>query len=159
LYGIEPRKVALITPPDAKVKRANDEGREVGFSGIARRIERYYRRYRQSGEANSRMEAWLDKVMVEHTCPDCQGARLPATRLLFTVENKTIHEIGNLNVDELHAFLSKVKPQGSGADAGRQVLKEVRGRLELLLGIGLDYLNFNRRSATLSSSISCRTSK
>jgi len=156
LYGIEPRKVALITPPDAKVKRANDEGREVGFGGIARRIERYYRRYRQSGEANSRMEAWLDKVMVEHTCPDCQGARLPATRLLFTVGGKTVHEIGQLNFDELHAFLGKMKPQGSGADAGRQVLKEVRGRLELLLGIGLDYLNFNRRSGTLSGGESQR---
>ena len=156
LYGIEPRKVALITPPDAKVKRAGDEGREVGFGGIARRIERYYRRYRQSGEANSRMEAWLDKVMVEHTCPDCQGARLPATRLLFKVGGRTIHEIGQLNFDELHAFLAKVKPEGSGADAGRQVLKEIRGRLELLLGIGLDYLNFNRRSGTLSGGESQR---
>ena len=156
LYGIEPRKVALITPPEARVRRANDEGREVGFSGIARRIERYYRRYRQSGEANSRMEAWLDKVMVEHTCPDCQGARLPATRLLFEVEGKTVHEIGQLNFDELHAFLAHVKPQGSGADAGRHILKEIRGRLELLLGIGLDYLNFNRRSATLSGGESQR---
>ena len=156
LYGIEPRKVALITPPDAKVKRAGDEGREVGFGGIARRIERYYRRYRQSGEANSRMEAWLDKVMVEHTCPDCQGTRLPATRLLFEVGGRTIHEIGQLNFDELHAFLQKVKPEGPGADAGRQVLKEIRGRLELLLGIGLDYLNFNRRSGTLSGGESQR---
>jgi excinuclease ABC subunit A len=156
LYGIEPRKVALVTPPDAKVKRAGDEGREVGFGGIARRIERYYRRYRQSGEANSRMEAWLEKVMVEHTCPDCQGARLPATRLLFKVGGRTIHEIGQLNFDELHAFVSKVKPQGASADAGRQVLKEIRGRLELLLGIGLDYLNFNRRSGTLSGGESQR---
>ena len=156
LYGIEPRKVALITPPEARVKRANDEGREVGFSGIARRIERYYRRYRQSGEANSRMEAWLDKVMVEHTCPDCEGARLPATRLLFKVEGRSIHEVGQLNFDELHAFLARVKPHGAGADAGRHVLKEIRGRLELLLGIGLDYLNFNRRSATLSGGESQR---
>ena len=38
--------------------------------GVARRIERWYRRYRQRGEANSRMEAWLDKVMVERTCPE-----------------------------------------------------------------------------------------
>src|SRR4029078_13431161 len=41
-------------------------------------------------------------------------------------------------------------------DAGRQVLKEIRGRLELLLGIGLDYLNFNRRSGTLSGGESQR---
>ncbi len=54
----------------------------------------------------------------------------------FTIEGKTIHEFGQLNFDELHAFLGTVKPAGRGADAGRQVLKEIRGRLELLLGIG-----------------------
>src|SRR5262249_50732780 len=56
----------------------------------------------------------------------------------------------------LHAFLGTVKPSGRGADAGRQVLKEIRGRLELLLGIGLDYLNLNRRSGTLSGGESQR---
>ncbi|PYR20609.1 MAG: excinuclease ABC subunit UvrA [Acidobacteria bacterium] len=156
LYGIDPRKIVLTSPPEAKVKRDNWEGREVGFGGIARRIERYYRRYRQRGEANSRMEAWLDKVMVEHTCPDCRGARVRATRLLFTIAGKTIHDVGQLNFDELHAFLGTLKPAGRGADAGRQVLKEIRQRLELLLGIGLDYLNFNRRSGTLSGGESQR---
>ena len=156
LYGIEPKKIKLMTPPDAKIRREHEDGREVGFNGIARRIERHYRRYRQQGEANSRMEAWLDKVMVEHTCPDCRGARLRATRLLFTIAGKTIYDVGQLNFDELHAFLGNVKPIGRGADAGRQVLKEIRGRLELLLGIGLDYLNFNRRSSTLSGGESQR---
>jgi excinuclease ABC subunit A len=156
LYGIDPKKVRLLTPPDTKVKREEWEGKEVGFGGIARRIERYYRRYRQRGEANSRMEAWLDKVMVERTCPDCNGTRLRSTRLLFTVNGKTIHDLGQINFDELHAFLGTVKPSGRGADAGRQVLKEIRGRLELLLGIGLDYLSFNRRSGTLSGGESQR---
>src|SRR5687768_10147402 len=156
LYGIDPKKIVLTSPPEAKVKRDNWEGKEVGFGGIARRIERYYRRYRQRGEASSRMEAWLEKVMVERTCPDCQGARLRATRLLFTIAGKTIHDIGQLHFDELHAFLGTIKPAGRGADAGRQVLKEIRARLELLLGIGLDYLNFNRRSSTLSGGESQR---
>jgi excinuclease ABC subunit A len=156
LYGIEPRKIVLTSPPEAKVKRDDQEGKELGFNGIARRIERWYRRYRQRGEANSRMEAWLDKVMVEHTCPDCKGARLRATRQLFAVGGKTIHEIGEMNFDELHAFLGTIKPAGRGADAGRQVLKEIRSRLELLLGIGLDYLNFNRKSGTLSGGESQR---
>jgi excinuclease ABC subunit A len=156
LYGIDPKKIVLTSPPEAKIKRDNWEGKEVGFGGIARRIERHYRRYRQRGEASSRMEAWLEKVMVEHTCPDCKGARVRATRLLFTIAGKTIHDVGQLNFDELHAFLGTVKPTGRGADAGRQVLKEIRGRLELLLGIGLDYLNFNRRSGTLSGGESQR---
>jgi excinuclease ABC subunit A len=156
LYGLDSKKLVITSPPDAKIKRDDQEGREVGFGGIARRIERYYRRYRQRGEASSRMEAWLDKVMVEHTCPDCNGARLRATRRLFTIQGKSIYEIGQLHFDELHAFLGTVKPSGRGADAGRQVLKEIRRRLELLLGIGLDYLNFNRRSSTLSGGESQR---
>jgi excinuclease ABC subunit A len=156
LYGIEPGRIPIVAPPDTKVTRADWEGKEVGFGGIARRIERWYRRYRQRGEANSGMEAWLDKVMVEHTCLDCKGARLRATRLLFTVAGKTIHDFGQLNFDELHAFLGTIKPTGRGADAGRQVLNEIRGRLQLLLGIGLDYLNFNRRSGTLSGGESQR---
>ena len=158
LYGVE-KKIKVCLPPDGKANREDLEkfvGHEVGFGGISRRIERNYRRYRQRGEASSGMEAWLDKVMVEHTCPDCNGARIRATRLLFTVEGKTIHDFGQMNFDEMHAFLGAIKPTGRGADAGRQVLNEIRGRLELLLGIGLDYLNFNRRSGTLSGGESQR---
>jgi excinuclease ABC subunit A len=156
LYGIDSGKIRLTSPPDAKVKRDDHEGKEVGFGGIARRIERYYRRYRQRGETSSRMEQWLDKVMVERTCPDCNGARLRATRLLFTISGRSLFDVGQLHFDELHQFLGGIKPSGRGADAGRQVLKEIRGRLELLLGIGLDYLNFNRRSSTLSGGESQR---
>jgi excinuclease ABC subunit A len=155
LYGIE-KKVVTAMPPESKEQRGQWLGKEIGFGGIARRIERHYRRYRQRGEANSRMESWLDKVMVEHTCPDCNGARVRAPRLLFTVAGKTVHEVGQLNLDALHAFLGTVKPTGRGADAGRQVLNEIRGRVELLLGIGLDYLNLNRRSGTLSGGESQR---
>jgi len=156
LYGIDPRRIVLKSPPDTKVRRDNWEGREIGFHGIARRIERYYRHYRQRGEANSRMEAWLDKVMVEQVCPDCKGARLRATRMLFTIGDRTLYDVGQMNFDELHAFLGTIKPAGRGADAGRHILKEIRGRLALLLGIGLDYLNFNRRSGTLSGGESQR---
>jgi excinuclease ABC subunit A len=156
LYGLEGKKLRTSVPPDAKVKRDEFEGHEVGFHGIARRIERHYRRYRQRGEASSGMEEWLDKVMVERTCPDCKGARLRATRLLFTIAGKSIYDTANLHFDELHAFLCGISPTGRGADAGRQVLGEIRGRLELLLGIGLDYLNLNRRSSTLSGGESQR---
>ena len=149
-------KIRVLMPPDARVTRDEHEDREIGYPGIARRIERHYRRYRQQGIVNTRMEEWLDKVMVERTCPDCQGARLRATRLLFTIGGKNIFELGGLNFDELHRFLGSLKPAGRGSDAGRQIIREMRGRLELLLGIGLDYLSLNRRSATLSGGESQR---
>jgi excinuclease ABC subunit A len=149
LFGLEHKKLAVNVPNEKGMK-------EIGFGGIARRIERHYRRYRQRGEASSGMEAWLDKVMVEHTCPDCQGARVRATRLLFTVGGKNIYEVGQLHFDELRSFLASLKPTGRGADAGQQVLNDVRARIELLLGIGLDYLSLNRRSGTLSGGESQR---
>jgi excinuclease ABC subunit A len=155
LYGID-KKVTMTSPPEAKIARDKWEGQQTSFHGIARRIERWYRQYRQRGETSSKMEAWLEKVMVERTCADCNGARLRATRLLFTISGKTLFDVGQLHFDELHAFLGTVKVAGRGADAGRQVLKEIRGRLELLLGIGLDYLSFNRRSGTLSGGESQR---
>jgi excinuclease ABC subunit A len=156
LEGLDGKKLTVLIPPDTKVKREGWDGKEIGFGGIARRIERHYRRYRQRGEANSGMEAWLDKVMVEHTCPDCKGSRVRATRLLFTIEGKTLYDVGQLHFDELHTFLGTVKPAGRGADAGRHVLGEIRNRVQLLLGIGLDYLSFNRRSGTLSGGESQR---
>src|SRR6266849_5992607 len=64
--------------------------------------------------------------------------------------------MGQLHFDELYAFLGGVKPAGRGADAGRHVLGEIRARLKLLLGIGLDYLSFNRRASTLSGGESQR---
>jgi excinuclease ABC subunit A len=155
LYGID-RKIPIVAPPETKISRESWDSREIAFHGIARRIERHYRRYRQRGEATSGMEAWLDKVMVEHTCPDCHGARVRATRLLFTVAGKNIYETGQLHFDELHRFLGTIKPSGRGGDAGRQVIAEIRARVELLLGIGLDYLSFNRRSSTLSGGESQR---
>jgi excinuclease ABC subunit A len=155
LYGLE-TKFPLAFPPNAKVKRPEWEGREIGFHGIARRIERHYRRYRQRAEASSGMEAWLDKVMVERICPDCNGTRLRASRLAFTIGGRNLHEVGQLHFDELLAFLRGIKPTGRGADAGRQIIREITARLSLLLGIGLDYLSFNRRSATLSGGESQR---
>ncbi len=157
LYGIEPRKIA-VTLAARREGEAARPGRHAKSGSAASRgaSSATIAATASAGEANSRMEAWLDKVMVEHTCPDCKGARVRPTRLLFTVAGRTIHDVGQLNFDELQTFLGTVKPAGRGADAGRQVLSEIRARLKLLLGIGLDYLNFNRRSGTLSGGESQR---
>ena len=155
LYGVD-HKFLLRLPPDTKATREVPDGHQIGFHGIARRIERAYTRYRQRGEASSGMEAWLDKVMVEHVCPDCNGARVRETRLLFTIAGRTIHDFGQLHFDQLHELLGTIALKGRGAEAARQIVTEIRRRLELLLGIGLDYLSFNRRSSTLSGGESQR---
>ncbi len=154
-YGKRGEKFTLLQPEGAKTE-ARNVGQEFRFDGLINRIERHYRRYRQQQVAHTGMEAYLSKVMVEHRCPDCCGARLRPQRLLVTIADRNLFEFGALNFSELRGFLDGLTITGPQREAGQQVLKEIQRRLDLLLGIGLDYLNFNRRSGTLSGGESQR---
>ncbi len=148
-YGL-PDRIKIEAPPGSKFN-PKYIGHEFRWDGLVNRIERQYRRYRESQTAHSNMEAYLQKVMVENRCPDCQGSRLRAQRLLVIVAGKNLHQVGEMNFGDLRDYLSQIPAWiGRNKDAGSQILSEIVNRLDLLLGIGLDYLNFNRNSGTLS---------
>ena len=150
MYGTKGELLQLKIPPDAKDPKERWLRWPSNFQGVAGQIEHHYRWYRQRNVPNSGMEAYLDRVMVEYECADCKGSRLRGTRMLFKIDGHSIHDLGQMNFDELAPTLASIEPTGPHAEAGRQVLSEIRKRLDLLLGIGLDYLNFNRTSGTLS---------
>ena len=156
-HGTHGEEFPIKQPEGARPVEKRHLGRNIRFDGIITRIDRHYRRYRKQGEAHSGMEEYLRKVMVERTCPDCNGAKLKRQRLLVTIEGQTIHEVGELHFEELRDFLLSIKdiPEKQ-REAGNRVIKELTTRINLLLGIGLDYLNLNRRSATLSGGESQR---
>ena len=149
LHGTHGERFPVTIPPDAKEGKSF-KGRKVAFDGIADRIERRYRHYRRKGTANSGMEDYLRKVMVEHDCPDCGGARLKRQPMLVTIKEKTIHQLGQMHLEELRDSLRYVPMLPEKKKAGTQVINELTTRIELLLDIGLDYLNLNRKSGTLS---------
>ena len=156
-HGTHGEEFPILQPEGGRPVERRHLGRKIRFDGIITRIDRHYRRYRKQGEAHSGMEEYLRKVMVERTCPDCHGAKLKRQRLLVTIEGKTIHEVGELHFEELRDFLLTITdiPEKQ-REAGSRVIKELVVRINLLLGIGLDYLNLNRRSATLSGGESQR---
>ena len=157
LYGSKGEKYTLQMAPEAKAHkdlRARGAwyrmvGKPIAFGGVAGRIERNYKWYRQRQVANSGMEEWLKKVMVQHRCPDCNGTRLKASRMQFLLAGKNLYQFNETNFAELRAFLDTLAP-ARNKEAGEQILREIKARLDLLLGIGLDYLNFNRASGSLS---------
>ena len=155
LYGTKGEKVAIEQPPGAKAG-AKYIGREFRFDGVINQIERRYRRYRQKGTAHGGMEDYLRKVMVENPCPDCKGQRLKKQRLLVTIQNKNIYDLGHMHLQELLEFLTQLKVPARQKEVAEQIIHEITSRLELLIGIGLDYLNLNRPSATLSGGESQR---
>ena len=156
-HGTHGEEFPILQPEGARPVERRHLGRNIRFDGIITRIDRHYRRYRKQGEAHSGMEEYLRKVMVERTCPDCHGTKLKRQRLLVTIEGQTIHDVGELHFEELRDFLLTITdiPEKQ-REAGNRVIKELVTRINLLLGIGLDYLNLNRRSATLSGGESQR---
>jgi excinuclease ABC subunit A len=102
------------------------------------------------------METYLRKVMVEHICPDCHGRKLKPERFLVKIGGRNIWELSELTFAELRAFLDALPVPSRQAQAGGQIQAEITSRLDLLLGIGVDYLNLNRRAMTLSGGESQR---
>jgi excinuclease ABC subunit A len=155
LYGTKGERFPLVLPEDAD-KGDEHLGKLFRYDGITNNIERRYRHYRRQHEAHTWMEEYLKKVMVEQPCPDCKGKKLRPQRLLVTIGGKNIIELGDLTLSDLRAFLKALPVLPRQQQAGEQVIRDVTTRLDLLLDIGLDYLNLNRKAATLSGGESQR---
>jgi len=155
LYGTKGESFEVIIPPGAKIGHQH-AGKKMKFMGVIPQLEHHYRRYRKQGISNPGMDEYLKKVMIEYDCPECGGARLKRVRRVVTVNDRSLYEIGQWPLVELHAFLQKLKSAAPHRAVADSILKEVCGRLGLLIAIGLDYLNLNRGSSTLSGGESQR---
>lgn len=155
LYGTKGELFEVLVPPGAKLGQQH-AGKKIKFPGVIHQLEHHYRWYRKQGTSNAGMDEYLKKVMVEYDCPECGGARLKRARRLVTVEGKNLYEVGQMHLVELLAYLNSIKPTERQRAVAETILKEVKTRLELLIAIGLDYLNLNRRTQTLSGGESQR---
>ena len=155
LYGTKGEQFEVVVPPGAKLGHQH-AGKKIKFNGIINQLEHQYRQYRKQGTSNAGMDDYLKKVMVEYACPECGGARLKRTRRLVTVAERNLFELGEMHLAEPLVFLNAIQPTARQAAIVETIVREVSTRLELLMTIGLDYLNLNRRSSTLSGGESQR---
>lgn len=148
-YGTKGKKFTIKLPPNARQEHKS-VGKKTSFRGVINQIEHTYRWYKKQGSSSQGIDNYLKKIMVEHPCPECGGARLKRSRRLVTVNKKNLFELGEMHLEELVRFLKGIKPTAKQKGVVDIILREVCSRLELLISIGLDYLNLNRRSSTLS---------
>ena len=149
LHGTKGKKIEIKLPPSAR-KPHKSVGKQVRFRGVITQIEHTYHWYRKRGESSTGIDNYLKKIMVEHPCPECHGARLKRSRRLVTIKNFNLYDVGQLHLVDLMKFLKSMKPTAKQKGVVEIILREVTARLELLISIGLDYLNLNRKSSTLS---------
>ena len=154
-HGAPGEELTVRVPPEAKMGH-HYEGREFRFQGFITDIERHYHHYRKQGDANAWMEDYLKKVMVEYNCPDCNGGRLKKARELVTVQGNSLPDVCRMHLEDLISFFDTINVPASKTAVADVLLREIKGRLELLAGIGLDYLSLDRRAGTLSGGESQR---
>ncbi|HEY1017719.1 MAG TPA: excinuclease ABC subunit UvrA [Sediminibacterium sp.] len=127
---------------------------EGEFEGIVPMLKRWF-----SGTNSSEtLREWVEKFMELKTCNSCNGARLKQESLWFKVDEKNIAELSNLNLDKLHAWFETIEKRLSKKQnaIAKDILKEIRERVQFLLDVGLTYLSLNRPSRSLSGGESQR---
>ncbi len=131
------------------VQYRNRFGRErkysTGFEGVIQYVHRKHGET-DSDHARDRYEEYMRQI----PCPACNGARLNPASLSVLINGKSIAEVAALPMRECAHFLNTLVLTGREAQIAHQVLKEIQARLTFLLDVGLEYLNLERPSGTLS---------
>ncbi len=124
------------------------------FEGIIPMLKRWF----GSTSSTETMREWTEKYMELKRCPSCESARLRKESLWFKIDEKNIAELSNLNLDKLQVWFTDIEPRLNNKQnvIAKDILKEIRERLQFLLDVGLTYLTLNRPSRTLSGGESQR---
>jgi len=136
-----------------------DESASVGqiyaadYEGIVPALKRWF-----SGGTTDALREWVERYMELKTCETCGGARLRKESLWFRVGEKNIAELSAMNLNRLMDWFGGVEKKLNSKQniIAKDVLKEIRERLQFLSDVGLTYLTLDRSSRTLSGGESQR---
>lgn len=123
------------------------------YEGLVKYIE-----MQQGDDASAAARKWSEGFFSRAECPECKGDRLNREALHFFIDGKNIAQLCRLDISDLYEWSKDVESRLSPAQAiiAREIMKEIRSRLKFLVDVGLDYLQLNRASATLSGGESQR---
>lgn len=121
------------------------------FEGVIGNLQRAF----TETDSESKRE-WLKQFMRDTPCNDCNGRKLRPESLAVRINNKGIMDVCDLSIEHCYDFFSTLKLTENEQYIARDILKEIKERLEFLMNVGLNYLTLNRLSSTLSGGESQR---
>lgn len=140
----------LLYAPEHKPKHPDKNwGKTVKYEGIVPRIEKTFLK-KDSKENITRKDA-LRNVVITKACPSCQGKRLNEKILSCKINGKSIADCTALSIDELLEFIISLE-----SETYEVIIKELSGKLQNIINIGLQYLTLDRSTNTLSGGESQR---
>ena len=140
IYGTNGEKVAV------RYKGQRGIGvYDIAFEGLIKNVER---RYRETSAESTKAE--YETFMRFTPCATCHGQRLKKESLAVTIGDKNIYEMTEMSVRDLRQYLDELQLTETQLKIGKEILKEIKGRLQFLVDVGLDYLSLSRATGTLS---------
>jgi excinuclease ABC subunit A len=121
------------------------------FEGVLDNLQRVF----METDSESKRE-WLKQFMRDTPCTSCNGKKLKPESLAVKINDKGIMDVCDLSIDKCYDFFANIKLTETETYIARDVLKEIKERLEFLMNVGLNYLTLNRLSSTLSGGESQR---
>jgi excinuclease ABC subunit A len=117
------------------------------FEGIATFITR-----QAEDDPSPGMVRWAQGFTNKKDCPACKGARLKKEALYFKIADKNIAELSELDISLLQKWFSDLEKRLNKQQniIAKEVLKEIRSRIQFLMEVGLNYVTLNRSSKSLS---------
>ncbi|HLU20208.1 MAG TPA: excinuclease ABC subunit UvrA [Pusillimonas sp.] len=85
-----------------------------------------------------------------NTCPTCDGERLNRVARAFLWRDRSIAKLAALSVSDAHTFFRSLVTRGREDEIARDILTEIRSRLDFMQEVGLGYLALDRAAPTLS---------
>ena len=135
--AVELRVRTVFRNPHVLLKQAQREGIWPGLYAILHYVRRFV------GSA-------LDRYQEVSPCPDCGGKRLNPVSLAVHFRGMDIDRLSNMTVEESVGFFSELELSDTEAFVGKDIFREIRGRLGFLDNVGVGYLSLSRSATTLS---------
>jgi excinuclease ABC subunit A len=101
------------------------------------------------GREQSFAEPEIDDV-TDNACTTCNGTRLNANARAVKFHGVGITDVAQLSVRDVRVWVQGLKLTGRDADIARDLVPEIKSRLEFLEEVGLGYLTLDRGAPTLS---------
>lgn len=142
LFGSGTRKIRMSTGPGRVVEKP--------YEGVMAQLESLYSTTK-SEFTRKRLRACQNR----RTCSACGGGRLRPEILAVRLKVLDGREFGiqdlcALTIREAACVVDSLALSNTDAEIVKDVLREIRQRLRFLNEVGLDYLQLNRESGTLS---------
>lgn len=133
-------------PVEVKSKKYPGTNWNTRFEGIITFLAK------QRESISDKVASWADDFTQATECTECKGARLKQESLHFKIDGKNIAELAMLDIQRLADWFKDLESRLNDRQRliATEVLKEIRKRVNFLLGVGLDYLHLNRPLKSLS---------